>query len=93
VAYTDGITDARSAGEDRFGFRRLNDTLELLGAGPAGDMMEGLTRELERFQAGAQTDDTAAIALHRLGAREMHEGDGKPENNEVLREGTITRQP
>jgi PAS domain S-box-containing protein len=66
LAYTDGITDARGDGSDRFGLPRLCDTLEPLGDRSAAELIEGLTRKLEEFQTGPQADDTAAIAFHRL---------------------------
>ncbi|HLH13603.1 MAG TPA: PP2C family protein-serine/threonine phosphatase, partial [Solirubrobacteraceae bacterium] len=66
VAYTDGITDARGGARERFGFVRLRDTLRRLADKPLGEAMDTLARELERFQTGSHTDDTAAIALRLL---------------------------
>ncbi len=66
VAYTDGFTDAREEGGERFGFRRLHDTLAGLGPAPAGETIEEMTRALDAFQGKAHADDTAAIVLHRL---------------------------
>jgi PAS domain S-box-containing protein len=66
VAYTDGFTDAREAEGERFGFRRLHDTLADLGPAPAGETIEEMTRTLDGFQGKAHADDTAAIVLHRL---------------------------
>jgi PAS domain S-box-containing protein len=67
VAYTDGITDARGEGGERFGLERLRDTLGSFGGRPAIEVIQGLTRALDEFQSGAHADDTAAIVLHRLG--------------------------
>ncbi len=67
IAYTDGITDARGDGGERFGLERLRSTLARLGGRPAIEVIQGLTRALDEFQSGAHADDTAAIALHRLG--------------------------
>lgn len=78
VAYTDGFTDARNEAGVRFGLPRLRDTLADLGArptaagvSPAAEAIAGLSSELDEFQAGAHTDDTAAIALHRCASVEV----------------------
>jgi PAS domain S-box-containing protein len=65
LAYTDGVTDARDEGGDRFGFRRLTETLTDLGALTAGEVSERLTSTLDAFQTAAHADDTAAIVLRR----------------------------
>ncbi len=65
VAFTDGITDARGDGQ-RFGSKRLRDTLTRLAEETPAGLMDALAGELERFQTGAHTDDTAAIAVRRL---------------------------
>jgi phosphoserine phosphatase RsbU/P len=86
LAYTDGITDALGAAQERFGLERLCDTLAQLAERPAAEVIDELARRLEEFQIGMHTDDTAAIAVHRradgatLGGRETHA---------VLRTGTI----
>jgi PAS domain S-box-containing protein len=67
IAYTDGITDARGEGGERFGLERLCDTLSGLSSTGAAEAIAGMTRALDEFQSGAHADDTAAIALHRLG--------------------------
>jgi PAS domain S-box-containing protein len=88
VAYTDGITDARGEGDERFGLERLCDTLERLADRPAAEVMGTLTRTLEEFQAGAPTDDTAAIALRRVQPGAGDEVAGEPYT--VVGAGTIT---
>ncbi len=66
IAYTDGITDARGQGGERFELGRLSDTLgDLGGDRSAAAVIERVTRALDEFQTGAHADDTAAIALHR----------------------------
>ena len=87
LAYTDGITDARGAA-GRFGLRRLCDTLEPLGARPAAEVVAALARELDEFQSGAHTDDTAAIALRRLPDGITRAGGGRAHAGP--RTGTIT---
>jgi serine phosphatase RsbU (regulator of sigma subunit) len=60
--YTDGVIDARGEHE-RFGVRRLKQFLtEHAGRAPA-ELLSELEAELDRFQVGAQADDTAALAL------------------------------
>ncbi|MBV9803537.1 MAG: SpoIIE family protein phosphatase [Solirubrobacterales bacterium] len=63
--YTDGVIDAQGEHE-RFGLARLKQVLRE-GAGRAPeDLLAYLEAELERFQVGAQADDTAALALRPL---------------------------
>lgn len=66
VAYTDGITDARGEGGERFGLTRLCDTLRGFEGRAAIEVIQSVTRALDEFQSGAHADDTAAIVLHRL---------------------------
>ena len=75
--YTDGVIDTRGAHE-RFGLARLKQALrDAAGRGP-DEMLSHLEAELERFQVGAQADDTAALALRpvspasALAGREGH---------------------
>ena len=68
VAYTDGITDTLSEDGVRFGLGRLFGALEPLGVNPAADVIAGLSSSLERFQAVAHNDDTAALVVRRLAA-------------------------
>jgi phosphoserine phosphatase RsbU/P len=63
--YTDGVIDTRGEHE-RFGVQRLKQALrEAAGMGP-DELLSHLEAELERFQVGAQADDTAALALRPL---------------------------
>jgi PAS domain S-box-containing protein len=63
--YTDGVIDAQGEHE-RFGAARLKQVLrDGAGRGPE-DLLALLEAELERFQVGAQADDTAALALRPL---------------------------
>jgi PAS domain S-box-containing protein len=66
LAYTDGFTDARDEHGERFGLRRLRETLGAQGARPAVEVVDGLTRRLDEFQVGAHADDTAALVLRRV---------------------------
>ncbi len=92
MAYTDGITDAQGQADDRFGLGRLADTLRENDDSTTAEMMEALARRLQEFQSGTHTDDTAAIALRRVG-----DGDGaetrdetRDETREVRPSVTIT---
>jgi PAS domain S-box-containing protein len=66
VLYSDGVLDAVGA-EDRFGPDRLLETLN--GATGADDAVARIERELARFEVGAQADDTAILAVERIGDR------------------------
>ncbi len=65
VLYTDGVID--TVGEaDRFGEERLAQTLH--GAAGAADAVRRIERALAGFARGSQVDDTAVIAVERLGS-------------------------
>ncbi|HWE11145.1 MAG TPA: SpoIIE family protein phosphatase [Solirubrobacteraceae bacterium] len=65
VLYSDGLLDATGS-VDRFGAERLRRTLT--GASGAHDVMARIKRALAEFQVGAQADDTAVLAVERIGA-------------------------
>ena len=76
VLYSDGVLDAVGA-EDRFGPDRLLETLT--GATGAADAVARIERELARFEVGAQADDTAILAVERIGDRAaLRPGPGRP---------------
>lgn len=60
--YTDGVIDTLGEPE-RFGVRRLKRALREHAGQPPDRLLSGLEGALERFQVGAQADDTAALAL------------------------------
>ncbi len=68
VAITDGVTDTRGPGEERFGTERLRELLGALSAESPAAIRERLVAELERFQVGAQADDTALVAMRHTGS-------------------------
>ncbi|MBV8952416.1 MAG: SpoIIE family protein phosphatase, partial [Actinobacteria bacterium] len=60
--YTDGVIDTRGK-DGRFGMRRLKRVLSEHAGEPPDRLLSELESALERFQVGAQADDTAALAL------------------------------
>ncbi len=78
--YTDGVIDTRGK-DERFGIQRLKRALREAAGKPPDELLSHLDGELERFQVGAQADDTAALALRpasppdELGQRRTHSGE------------------
>jgi PAS domain S-box-containing protein len=78
--YTDGVIDTQGEHE-RFGVRRLKRALRDAAGRPPDELLSHLDAELERFQVGAQADDTAAVALRpasppdELDQRRSHSGE------------------
>jgi PAS domain S-box-containing protein len=60
--YTDGVIDTHGEHE-RFGVERLKRALRDAAGRTPEELLSYLDAELERFQVGAQADDTAALAL------------------------------
>ncbi|GAC1439692.1 MAG: hypothetical protein NVSMB51_17920 [Solirubrobacteraceae bacterium] len=68
LLYTDGVTD--TLGEDgRLGAPLLHRLVEECGPAAPQHLLRCLDSRLNDFQAGAQADDTAALALRRLPSR------------------------
>jgi serine phosphatase RsbU (regulator of sigma subunit) len=67
LIYTDGVTDTRGE-EERFGRDRLREFLAEHAEFSPAEMMVALDRQLERFQALGDSDDTGAVALRPAGA-------------------------
>jgi PAS domain S-box-containing protein len=78
--YTDGVIDTHGEHE-RFGLSRLKRALRDAAGRPPDELLSHLDSELERFQVGAQADDTAAVALRPasppdgLAQRRSHSGE------------------
>lgn len=69
LLYTDGVTD--TVGEaGRFGEERLLRTVGECGPQAPEELLHCLDEALNRFQVGAQADDTAALALRLTARRE-----------------------
>ena len=64
VLFTDGVFDAVGA-DGRFGEQRLAQTLA--GATDAGDAVARIDAALSAFAVGDQADDTAVLAVQRVG--------------------------
>jgi hypothetical protein len=63
--------------ENRFGPERL--LAALTGATGAADAVARIERALTQFEVGAQADDTAILAVERIGDRTaLHAGPGLP---------------
>jgi PAS domain S-box-containing protein len=60
--YTDGVIDTRG-GEERFGTPRLKQFLRRHAGRSPEELLAALEGGLDRFQVGAQADDTAVLAL------------------------------
>jgi PAS domain S-box-containing protein len=78
--YTDGVIDTQGEHE-RFGVQRLKRALREVAGKPPDELLSHLDTQLERFQVGAQADDTAALALRpasrpdELRERASHSGE------------------
>jgi PAS domain S-box-containing protein len=81
--YTDGVIDTQGEHE-RFGVPRLKRALRDTAGRPPNELLSHLDAALERFQIGAQADDTAALALRpasapdKLVRRRTHSGERAP---------------
>jgi serine phosphatase RsbU (regulator of sigma subunit) len=65
VLYTDGVLDTVGDGGRRFGEPRLQDSLT--GAGDAEEAVARIDTALREFEVGEQADDTAVLAIQRVG--------------------------
>jgi PAS domain S-box-containing protein len=65
VLYTDGVTDARSTGGERFGGDRLRQELASLGGLHPSSAIARLEAALLGFTGGRYTDDLAVLAFSR----------------------------
>jgi PAS domain S-box-containing protein len=64
VLYTDGVTEAVGAGNERFGDARL--TAALAGGGSATELVDAVQDALRAFRVGPPRDDLAMLALRRV---------------------------
>jgi phosphoserine phosphatase RsbU/P len=61
VLYTDGITEGRNPAGEEFGEDRLSDSAARHRALPAEEMLAGIMRDVEAFNAGVYEDDATLI--------------------------------
>jgi sigma-B regulation protein RsbU (phosphoserine phosphatase) len=61
VIYTDGISEASPDGEDEFGEDRLLEVLKQHQQQSAGQVLDGVFDEVQRFSQGEQADDMTLI--------------------------------
>jgi PAS domain S-box-containing protein len=69
IIYTDGATDGRNA-DGRFGDERLRELLRARAGSSPDVLLAALDAGLAAFRVGPQADDTAAVALTRVAARQ-----------------------
>lgn len=66
VLYTDGVTEAASAGDESFGLERLQHVVEEQAGQPATVVREAILAAVREFTAGVQlVDDIALVVLVR----------------------------
>lgn len=70
LVHTDGLTDTIGVDRDRFGPERL---LACLDDVEPGALLQRIRMEVDAFRVGPRSDDSTAIAIHRL-------GDGDPDD-------------
>ena len=73
VAFTDGVTDALGEDGERWGTERLRESLAAAADAAPAALRTRLVQALEKFQVGAQADDTAVVIM-RFGE---HSPDGE----------------
>lgn len=67
LLYTDGVTEAESAGNEWFGDARLLATAESLRTGPMAQLAEGVVAAVDAFSSGReQADDVTLLAFRTL---------------------------
>jgi sigma-B regulation protein RsbU (phosphoserine phosphatase) len=74
VFYTDGITEARNPLGEMFGEGRLDRAVMCKGS--AGEMVDAILSDLERFRAGRALADDRTLLLARVLEGPAHEGLG-----------------
>ncbi|HEX3911630.1 MAG TPA: SpoIIE family protein phosphatase [Solirubrobacteraceae bacterium] len=67
VLFTDGVTDTVGEGGVRWGAERLQQALAEMSSLPPAEIGGRLLATLDRFQVGAQADDTAVVIMRFSG--------------------------
>ncbi len=66
LMFSDGVTDAESAGGELFDYKRVLSTLQSVGSGCPKMLIDRLIQSIEKHTAGAkQNDDITLVALGR----------------------------
>jgi serine phosphatase RsbU (regulator of sigma subunit) len=65
LLYTDGVTEARRAGE-QFGHRRLVDVVQSLRGQSSSEVVAAVTEEVRQFSVTSLADDLCVVAA-RIG--------------------------
>jgi PAS domain S-box-containing protein len=77
VAFTDGVTDTVGADGERWGTKRLGETLDQTHGQAAASVQQQLVAALDRFEIGSQADDTAVVIMRLVGGSgERQDGSG-----------------
>jgi serine phosphatase RsbU (regulator of sigma subunit) len=67
LAYTDGISEAVTAGDEEWGEDRVIAAAQACRDLPAAEMIDGLIAAADAFTAGAQHDDMTLVVVTWLG--------------------------
>jgi len=87
VVYTDGVTEAMSAGREQFGEQRLADLLAAARGLPLDDLLAAVVNEVRSFGGGDIADDLTLVAARpRVPAIASRLFEG-PEKNTAFRAG------
>jgi serine phosphatase RsbU (regulator of sigma subunit) len=81
VFYTDGVTDTRGHGDERFGHERLEELLRAAAGFDADELASRIDDALRAFEQGQQRDDVALLVLRcatRPSARRESPGHAEP---------------
>jgi sigma-B regulation protein RsbU (phosphoserine phosphatase) len=63
LLYTDGVTEARDAGQNEFGVEAAANIVRAHARRPAADIVAALTETLETFTNGRPLDDDTSILV------------------------------
>jgi serine phosphatase RsbU (regulator of sigma subunit) len=61
IAFTDGLTDVRGEGRERFGYERLSAAIEQAAGATAEELAVHLEKVLATFRVGPPDDDIALL--------------------------------
>jgi serine phosphatase RsbU (regulator of sigma subunit) len=68
VLYTDGVTEARDPDRNFYGEDRFRDLLRRMAGSSAGEVVDAIVADVDRFDAGAErADDLTVLVVRRTG--------------------------